>query len=476
MREVLTGGDVVPARSVARVREACPDVVVRHLYGPTETTLCATWHVLAPDDAAASVLPIGRPLTDRRTFVLDAFLQPVPPGTVGELYVSGAGLARGYWDRPALTAERFVACPFAAGERMYRTGDLVRWTDDGELLFVGRADAQVKVRGFRVELGEVEAALSAHPAVSQAVVVAREDVPGERRLIGYVVPDDPQAGGRRARREEREQLPDYMVPAAVLVLDSCRSPVTARSTAPPCPPLTSPARSPSGRRAPTPKPCSVSCSPRCSGLSGSVSRTVSSSSAATRSCRCSSSHALAAPVCSSRRRTSSHPRAPPNSPRWPSPWTSRQARGDPLNPSPNRRWARCPGRRRCGRSGSEAVAAGSRSGPLSALRPDSTGTCWWPAWRPCSTRTTCCEPASWWPTGRSPGWRCEGAARYRPHRSSPAWTRAMLQPSRWTPSRTRPRAKRRSALILRRVYCSRSSGWTPVPSGPDGWSSWCTTW
>ncbi|MER7562059.1 amino acid adenylation domain-containing protein [Streptomyces sp. NPDC097941] len=219
LREVLTGGDVVPARSVARVREACPDVVVRHMYGPTETTLCATWHVLAPGDAAASVLPIGRPLSDRRTYVLDAFLQPVPPGTVGELYVSGAGLARGYWDRPALTAERFVACPFAAGERMYRTGDLVRVAATGELLFVGRADAQVKVRGFRVELGEVEAVLSAHPAVSQAVVVAREDVPGERRLIGYVVADGQVVEGSSVRTYLAERLPEYMVPAAVLVLD-----------------------------------------------------------------------------------------------------------------------------------------------------------------------------------------------------------------------------------------------------------------
>ncbi|MFF0033654.1 amino acid adenylation domain-containing protein [Streptomyces avermitilis] len=219
LREVLTGGDVVPARSVARVREACPDVVVRHLYGPTETTLCATWHVLAPGDVAPSVLPVGRPLTNRRTYVLDAFLQPVPPGTVGELYVSGAGLALGYWDRPALTAERFVACPFAAGERMYRTGDLVRWTDDGELLFVGRADAQVKVRGFRVEPGEVEAVLSAHPAVSQAVVVAREDSPGERRLIGYVVPDGHAVDGASVRTYLAESLPDYMVPAAVLTLD-----------------------------------------------------------------------------------------------------------------------------------------------------------------------------------------------------------------------------------------------------------------
>ncbi|MEU9372107.1 amino acid adenylation domain-containing protein, partial [Streptomyces avermitilis] len=180
LREVLTGGDVVPARSVARVREACPDVVVRHLYGPTEVTLCATWRVWAPGEPVGTVLPIGRPYGNRRVFVLDAFLQPVPSGVTGELYVAGAGLAAGYWDRPALTAERFVACPFAVGERMYRTGDLVRWTDDGELLFVGRADAQVKVRGFRVELGEVEAVLSAHPAVSQAVVVAREDVPGER--------------------------------------------------------------------------------------------------------------------------------------------------------------------------------------------------------------------------------------------------------------------------------------------------------
>ncbi|MFG2457070.1 amino acid adenylation domain-containing protein [Streptomyces sp. NPDC048523] len=219
LREVLTGGDVVPARSVARVREACPDVVVRHMYGPTETTLCATWHVLAPGDAAASVLPIGRPLSDRRTYVLDAFLQPVPSGVTGELYVAGAGLARGYWDRAALTAERFVACPFAAGQRMYRTGDLVRVAATGELLFVGRADAQVKVRGFRVELGEVEAVLSAHPAVSQAVVVAREDVPGERRLIGYVVADGQVVEGSSVRTYLAERLPEYMVPAAVLVLD-----------------------------------------------------------------------------------------------------------------------------------------------------------------------------------------------------------------------------------------------------------------
>ncbi|MGW5735027.1 MULTISPECIES: amino acid adenylation domain-containing protein [Streptomyces] len=220
LREVLTGGDVVPAGSVARLRDACPDVTVRHMYGPTEVTLCATWQLLEPDDALGPVLPIGRPMSGRRTYVLDAFLQPVAPGVTGELYVAGAGLAQGYWRRPSLTGERFVACPYLPGERMYRTGDLVRWTEDGHLVFVGRTDAQVKIRGFRVELGEVEAALAAHPAVAQAVVVAREDRQAERRLVGYVVADgggarpDPEA----VRAHVARTLPDYMVPAVVLTL------------------------------------------------------------------------------------------------------------------------------------------------------------------------------------------------------------------------------------------------------------------
>ncbi|WP_409055756.1 amino acid adenylation domain-containing protein [Streptomyces sp. SYP-A7185] len=249
LREVLTGGDVVPPGSVARVRDACPDVAVRHLYGPTEATLCATWHLLEPGTQAAPTLPIGRPLPRRRTFVLDADLRPVPQGGTGELYVAGASLAQGYWSRPGATAERFVACPYAPGERMYRTGDLVREAGNGELLFAGRSDDQVKVRGFRVELGEVEAALAAHPAVAQAVVVARADGRGERRLVGYVVPaerqglDTPEdldtrgpsgtrgdlaartAPDTRALREAvAGTLPEYMVPAAVLTLD--RLPVT----------------------------------------------------------------------------------------------------------------------------------------------------------------------------------------------------------------------------------------------------------
>jgi len=187
-REVLTGGDVVPVRAVERVRAACPEVRVRHLYGPTEVSLCATWHLFEPGAEQGDVLPLGRPLNNRQVYVLDSFLQPVPPGVTGELYVAGAGLARGYLGRAALSAERFVACPFAVGERMYRTGDLAYWTDEGELVFAGRADAQVKIRGFRVELGEVEAALAGQPGVGQAVVVAREDRPGEKRLVGYLVP------------------------------------------------------------------------------------------------------------------------------------------------------------------------------------------------------------------------------------------------------------------------------------------------
>ncbi|MEU5264300.1 amino acid adenylation domain-containing protein [Amycolatopsis sp. NPDC021455] len=221
LREILTGGDAVPLASVARMRAACPEVRFRQLYGPTEITLCATWLVLEPGVETGGVLPIGRPLAGRRAYVLDAFLQPVAPNVTGELYLAGAGLAHGYLGNPGSTSERFVASPFAAGERMYRTGDLARWTGRGELLFAGRADAQVKIRGYRVEPGEIEVALTEVPGVAQAVVVAREDRPGDKRLIAYVTAE---AGPGRDPGAVREQLaarlPDFMVPAVVVVLDS----------------------------------------------------------------------------------------------------------------------------------------------------------------------------------------------------------------------------------------------------------------
>ncbi|WP_447008461.1 amino acid adenylation domain-containing protein [Saccharothrix isguenensis] len=222
LAEVWTGGEVVPASAIRRVMEACPGLVVVDVYGPTETTTFATCHPLSDIGEVPDVVPIGAPMDNMRAYVLDDRLRPVPVGVPGELHIAGAGLARGYLDRPGLTAERFLADPFGEpGERMYRTGDVVRWLPGGVLEFTGRADDQVKLRGFRIELGEVEAVLGRHPDVGGLVVMAREDVPGSKRLVAYVVP----AGGARAPDAEEmaafaaRSLPDYMVPSAFVVLD-----------------------------------------------------------------------------------------------------------------------------------------------------------------------------------------------------------------------------------------------------------------
>src|SRR5436190_4346558 len=223
---MLTGGEALPgelARSLTAHGRS-----LTNLYGPTETTIWSAVMAVEQDKLGndAEGPPIGRPIWNTQTYVLDGGLEPVPAGVVGELYIAGVGLARGYLNRASLTAERFVADPNGtAGARMYRTGDLARWRPDGVLEFLGRADAQVKLRGFRIEPGEIEAALVAQAGVSQAAVIARRDGAGGQRLIGYVVAAVGAVVDTASLRAAlSRQLPDYMVPSALVVLE--RLPLT----------------------------------------------------------------------------------------------------------------------------------------------------------------------------------------------------------------------------------------------------------
>ncbi|WP_327232741.1 amino acid adenylation domain-containing protein [Streptomyces sp. NBC_01317] len=220
LRRVAAGGEAATPDVMRRVAAAAPGTRVLHVYGPTETTTFATRHPVGA--GAAGIPPIGRPLDGTSLYVLDSSLGLVPPGVVGELYVSGRGVARGYQGRSALTATRFVADPFdPAGGRMYRTGDLVRWTEGGDVEYVGRADGQVKLRGFRIELGEVENTLAADPEVRAACVLVREDIPGDRRLVAYVVPAPGARPDEAAlARGLGRTLPAYMVPSAFVPLDA----------------------------------------------------------------------------------------------------------------------------------------------------------------------------------------------------------------------------------------------------------------
>src|SRR5947209_4009787 len=220
VRTVNLAGEALPRALVQRIYEEKTVAQVVNLYGPSEDTTYSTFELVRRDEELAP--PIGRPLDGTRAYVLDEYLQLVPPGSRGELYLSGSGLARGYLGRPALTAERFVPDPFSTrpGARLYQTGDVCRHLADGRLEFLGRADHQVKVRGFRVELGEVEAAVTGHAAVREAVAVARDDEGGQKQLVAYVVAHDPAAFNVGELRDHlKAQLPRHMVPSAFVLLE-----------------------------------------------------------------------------------------------------------------------------------------------------------------------------------------------------------------------------------------------------------------
>ncbi|MEJ8654216.1 amino acid adenylation domain-containing protein [Streptomyces sp. MS1.AVA.3] len=216
LRRVFTSGEALPRDSARAFARTLPGVALHNLYGPTEAAVDVTYHACAADDTGA--VPIGAPVWNTRLYVLDAALQPCPPGVPGELYLAGRQLAEGYLHRPGLTASRFVADPFGTpGSRMYRTGDLARWTREGEVEYLGRTDHQVKLRGQRIELGEIEAALTAQDGVAGACALVHEDSSGEQRLVGYVT------GGARpaaVRAGLARVLPEHMVPAAVIALDA----------------------------------------------------------------------------------------------------------------------------------------------------------------------------------------------------------------------------------------------------------------
>jgi thioesterase domain-containing protein len=211
--KVLVGGEALSADLARQLAKCCGSVW--NMYGPTETTIWSSVYRVEGRDQ--KLVPIGKPIANTTFHILDATRQPVPQGTEGELYISGEGLARGYFERNELTAEKFMADPFdrQPGSRLYRTGDLARFKEDGNVEFLGRIDHQVKIRGFRIELGEIEAVLEQHPAIRQAVVIAREDTPEDKRLVAYLIPN-PECSVKPEdlRKHAGKQLPDYMLPSA----------------------------------------------------------------------------------------------------------------------------------------------------------------------------------------------------------------------------------------------------------------------
>ena len=219
VRVINLAGEPLPTDLVNQIYDSCEAVRVYDLYGPTECTTYSTWTMRQADERPT----IGRPIANTRIFIVDANLAPVPIGVAGELHIGGDGLARGYLNRPELTAEKFIANPFSSdtNEKLYRTGDLARYRPDGNIEFLGRIDNQVKLRGFRIELGEIETVITQHPAIEQTVVLLREDTPGDKRLVAYIVTADGSAVSvHDLRAHAQQKLPDYMVPAYFVVLDS----------------------------------------------------------------------------------------------------------------------------------------------------------------------------------------------------------------------------------------------------------------
>jgi acyl-coenzyme A synthetase/AMP-(fatty) acid ligase/acyl carrier protein len=223
LQKLFLGGEALPASLAGQARQIGPRIY--NMYGPTETTIWSTTH---PVEQTADAIPIGRPIANTQVYILDQWQRPVPEGASGELYIAGAGVVRGYLNRPELTAERFVQSPFCddPAARMYRTGDRVRYLPNGAIEYQGRMDFQVKIRGYRIELGEIETVLERRPGIGQAVVTAREDKPGDKRLVAYVVlkPDAPP-NSSELRSYLRETLPEHMQPAAFVALEAM--PLTA---------------------------------------------------------------------------------------------------------------------------------------------------------------------------------------------------------------------------------------------------------
>ncbi|HUF61817.1 MAG TPA: non-ribosomal peptide synthetase, partial [Verrucomicrobiales bacterium] len=224
VRRVLAGGEVISASHVRKFLAALPPGhEFIHCYGPTENTTFTSCHVMDASSDIGGSVPIGCPISNTRVYILDCYLQPLPPGLPGELYIGGDGLARGYLNRDDLNRERFLTNPFRSepGDRIYKTGDRCRWRADGTIEFVGRRDHQIKLRGFRVELGEIEAALRQHPAVRDAVAVLWKDTPQDPSLTAYVTLHETRGSSSvdALNRRLRESLPDYMIPAAIVCLD-----------------------------------------------------------------------------------------------------------------------------------------------------------------------------------------------------------------------------------------------------------------